>query len=619
MRVILDYDKELDGLNPSEVFAMTFAEAKFNSIVERGGTYSTVLKVARTGNNDRIFGMPSDNRSTSARPYTRFDCRVEENGLPFFYGVAVLEEAQDFYGLRIYSGTASFFQEYGDTDIRDLDLSALNHDWTAANVYVARNRLTGYCYPPINYGRWHSSVGSGRPHTDFFPAVYTKAILEAAALLGGYTLVDAADDWVLPFAKQDFSNERGVRFRSSAPSTTRNNLLTGGKFISGLTVVDEDPTSHAYTLVGSEVFEMVPDGVYDFEATVNYDADIGGQTFAVIVRSNAAASNYVVLSEYGQIFNGNGAVSIKANGVTYDAARPFVTIVFLTSTAPTHYVDVLEGSFLRCIQGVENIASGDGIHIADTLPALSVKDLFLFEAVRRNAYLLTDVNTKEIRFAPLSDITAKSPAAKDWTGKVDLSIKPKYSYRLPEYAQRNGLEWADGVEEDLAYVANPSIGNYFFPIDDQGLQIEKQLYGAKFAFSSVQVSFTDMVHLSIPRYSSHSLSYDEPDIDPKPRAVRVVANTDQAVPITGQGAMGTVRYGSPQTWQELYELNYAGFAEMFNRFKQVEVFVHLTALDIAELDFTQPIRLLGNTWIIREVKQWKVNRAGSTLVKLIRI
>jgi hypothetical protein len=144
MRVILDYDKELDGLNPSEVFAMTFAEAKFNSIVERGGTYSTVLKVARTGNNDRIFGMPSDNRSTSARPYTRFDCRVEENGLPFFYGVAVLEEAQDFYGLRIYSGTASFFQEYGDTDIRDLDLSALNHDWTAANVYVARNRLTGY-------------------------------------------------------------------------------------------------------------------------------------------------------------------------------------------------------------------------------------------------------------------------------------------------------------------------------------------------------------------------------------------------------------------------------------------------------------------------------------------
>ena len=83
--------------------------------------------------------------------------------------------------------------------------------------------------------------------------------------------------------------------------------------------------------------------------------------------------------------------------------------------------------------------------------------------------------------------------------------------------------------------------------------------------------------------------------------------------------MGTVRYGSPQTWQELYGLNYAGFAEMFNRFKQVEVFVHLTALDIAELDFTQPVRLLGNTWIIREVKQWKVNRAGSTLVKLIRI
>ena len=84
MRVILDLDKELDGLNPSEVFAITFSEAKFNSIVERGGTYSNVLKVARTGNNDLIFGFGADNRETSARPYQRFDCRIIQDGLPFF-------------------------------------------------------------------------------------------------------------------------------------------------------------------------------------------------------------------------------------------------------------------------------------------------------------------------------------------------------------------------------------------------------------------------------------------------------------------------------------------------------------------------------------------------------
>ena len=56
-----------------------------------------------------------------------------------------------------------------------------------------------------------------------------------------------------------------------------------------------------------------------------------------------------------------------------------------------------------------------------------------------------------------------------------------------------------------------------------------------------------------------------------------------------------------------------------NRFKQVEVYVNLSAVDIMNLDFTRPVRLLGNTWIIREVKQWKANRAGTTLIKLIRI
>jgi len=618
MRIVLDLDKVLDGYNPSEVIALTFAEAKFNSIVERGGTFSNKINLAKTANNAKHLGFPDDNRETSARPYTLFDCRIEL-GMPIFYGVAVVEESQDFFVLRIFSGTAAFFDEFGGVDIRDLDFSDLNHAWTAANVYAARNATSNYCYPAINYGRWKNSISSNHPHTDFFPAVFTKRVLEQAALLGGYTVVNADESYALPFAKKDFANERGVRFRSSAPSTTRNNLLTGGKFISGLTVVDEDPTLHAYTLVGSEVFEMVTEGVYDFEATVNYNADISGQTFAVIVRGNAAANNYVVLTEYQQIFNGPGQVNITANGVAYDASRHFVTIVFLTNNAAGHYVDVLEGSFLRCIQGVETISNGDGINIADTLPALSVKDLFLFEAVRRNAYILTNTNTKEIRFLPLDEVAAKSPAAKDWSSKVDVSVKPKLTYRLTDYAQLNGLRWAEGVDEDLAYLVNPEIGNYNFVIYDGGLKKSKTLFTAKFAFSSLQVSFTDYIHLFIPRYSSTSLNYDEPDIDPKMRICKMVGTTEFAVQITGQSPTGEVRYGIGESWRTLYDENYISFSEIMNKFKMLEVNVNLTGIDIADLDLTTPVRLLGNTWIIRQVEQFAVNKAGSTTVELIRI
>ena len=56
-----------------------------------------------------------------------------------------------------------------------------------------------------------------------------------------------------------------------------------------------------------------------------------------------------------------------------------------------------------------------------------------------------------------------------------------------------------------------------------------------------------------------------------------------------------------------------------NKFKMLEVNVNLTGIDIADLDLTTPVRLLGNTWIIRQVEQFAVNKAGSTTVELIRI
>ena len=290
---------------------------------------------------------------------------------------------------------------------------------------------------------------------------------------------------------------------------------------------------------------------------------------------------------------------------------------FLTTFSGT--LTIKEGSYIECTSAKEPILNGDLIGIADTLPALSVKDLFLFEAVRRNAYILTNTNTKEIRFLPLDEVAAKSPAAKDWSSKVDVSVKPKLTYRLTDYAQLNGLRWAEGVDEDLAYLANPEIGNYNFVIYDGGLKKSKTLFTAKFAFSSLQVSFTDYIHLFIPRYSSTSLNYDEPDIDPKMRICKMVGTTEFAVQISGQSSMGEVRYGIGESWRTLYDENYISFSEIMNKFKMLEVNVNLTGIDIADLDLTTPVRLLGNTWIIRQVEQFAVNKAGSTTVELIRI
>ena len=56
--VILDRRFELDGFDPSQVFALTFSEAKFNNLVSRGGSLSTPIKLAKTANNTRLLGFP---------------------------------------------------------------------------------------------------------------------------------------------------------------------------------------------------------------------------------------------------------------------------------------------------------------------------------------------------------------------------------------------------------------------------------------------------------------------------------------------------------------------------------------------------------------------------------
>lgn len=627
MRIILDLDKELDGISPSELFAVTFAEAKFNSIVERGGTYSTLLKAARTGNNDIIFGYATDSREKSARPYTQFTCRIEQDGIPFFRGVAVLEEAQDFYGLRIYSGTAAFFDAHGSTPIQELDLSALNHNWTEANVYAARNALTNYCYPAINYGRWSGAISS-RAHTDFFPAVYTKALLEAAATLAGYSVADADDTYALPFSKQDFALGLSARmkvecsadFTQLSPSGTLELLPVQQNF----GIVVSDPTSHAYDYSGafstSYGYSVKEGGLYDFKAVISYDTNTTTFAALYIALFDKTSGNMITVftAPYRLPITGAGTVELFAFGVQ-GVTNAYAQAGVYSSNGNIGTLQILDGSTFECTKAKEPIANGDTIALADTLPSLTVKDLFLFEVVRRNAYVLTDPIAKEIRFVPLDDIAQRAPAAVDWTDKVDLSIKPKYTYRLPDYARLNSLEWAEGVEQDYAYLTNPDVGAYDFAIDDQGLPQRKTAYKSKFAFSSVQGSFTDYAHLLIPRYSATSLTYDEPDIDPKPRAVKLVGTEDMAVQIGSSTPTGEVRYGQPETWEQLYRDNYISFSEIMNRFKQVEVYVTLGATDILNLDFTLPVRLLGNLWIIREVKQWKANRAGSTLIKLIRI
>ena len=629
IEIIINRSYKLDGFKPSEVIALTFAEAKFNNLVTRGGTFSNKIKLGKTVNNRQVLGFPEDNRETSSRPYTRFECEIKIGQNPVFYGVAILELTQDFYELRVFSGLTDFFKLLNDKTLPELDLSDLNHNWTAANVRSATNSSTDYCYPAINYGRW-TGIKASRANTDFFPAVYFKRLLESSATELGWTLNNYSETQSIPFSKESIESERGCLFEISINGSWTGGITPTGILpiytntainIDAFNTIVSDPTDHVYNYSGTAdldySYKLREGGVYDFEATIYYDVNYPptfGAYFCIILVDNSGAYQKILaVSDAITDFVGTGTVVIKAFGVRYEANRN-VTIGIAGNTAT-----FTTGTKLKCTSGKEPIVSGNIINIADTLPKIKCKDLFLFEAVRQNALIVADPITKTLEFVPFDTIADRWGAARDWTDKVDLTIKPKYEYRLTDYAQVNELRWKDGTDEDVAYKANNELGNSSFDIDDRGLDDTKVEYTAPFAASVRRSSFTDNTHAYIPRYSDSSIAYDAPDINPVVRAMPLVSSTDNLVQITSASAVTDQMQGFPETWAEIKADNYTSFEAMLNRLKLVTVQVNLTAEDIASLDFTYPVKMLGNYWFLQEVKQWKANKAGTTTVKAIRL
>jgi hypothetical protein len=623
--VILDRRFELDGFDPSQVFALTFSEAKFNNLVSRGGSLSTPIKLAKTANNTRLLGFPDETRETSLKPYTRYECEVRVDDQPIFYGFAVLEQSEQFYEMRIYGALADFFQTIGDKSIRDLDLSAQNHDWTAVNVFAATNASSNYCYPAINYGRW-TGTKAARAHTDFFPAVYFKLLLEKAATEEGWALNNYAENWGIPFSLQDYMNEKGCLFDVELASDFTGAFVSLGVLGANFDTVNNDPTDHAfdYSSIGTAYgYELRPDGAYDFRATVDYDVALtSGQSFsACIVLVDGSGNVTKRLTDYETITNytGTGTLQVNAWGVPYEANR-YATIGYLTAGSPSFNVTISAGTKFECTKGEEAYKDGDKINLADTLPNIKIKDLYLFEAVRKNALIIANNQTKTLEFVTIDSIAAKWPIAKDWSDKVDYTAKPKREYRIGDFGQQNFVRWKDGTDDDPAYRANNELGNYTLLINDGGLPLEKEMYTAPFAATVEAVSFTDNIHARVLRYSGSGVAYDAPDIQPEPRAMPLVSDTANLVQITSGGGTVTDQImGFPEDWTEIAAANWTAFEAMLDRMKLVSYMVNLTAIDIQELDVTIPVRVGNSYFMIREVEQWPANKVGLTKVKLMRL
>lgn len=614
---VLDSQYKIDGFDPREVISLTFADAKFTDIVQRGGTLSNQVKIAKTSNNQRVLGLLDDSNANIPQAYKLFNADLYVDNLKVFSGNAQILESNEFFTIRFFSSSAGFFNRIKGRKLNTIDLSAFNHAWTAVNVNTRRTGTSGVVYPNINYGRWTDIAFNAKDHVSWFPAVYIQTLFNEIASELGYTY-NALSNFTkaLPFSKKDFTNNVSL---PSKVESSADQFLVGSSNQAEFSI----DTSNTFGLFVQNIaapknfttLEFTGKGSLDVEIFLSY---ITGANLGLSVLQVYDITFNTVLSEISVPPLTTDTSLIKLSIENPDVFTSREIVVRNLSTADE--ITLKAGSTFEVLSGELTIQDGEFIGIQDTLPDLNIIDLFKYVAVKENALIVVDDVAKTLEFVRFNTITDRFFEATNLDGNVQDPNKVKRYYRLNDYAQNNYLDYKVPDLETDPTATPETRGRGSFTIADTNLDFEKVLYESPFFRTGRFTGFkTKREMIFIPRYSDTALAYNLPDITPGVRIVDVVIDTSLEVQVTGQPLPSPQANATFTGFSQDITNNYQTFVSALNQCKIVEVPLNVDNQDLADIDFTKPVHLLGSYWYIMEIKQYEVNRPTATTFKLLRL
>lgn len=617
IKLVLNSTFEIDGLDPNSEFAITLQEASFETLTERGSSFSNLVEFAKTARNVGFFGPVDSLNFTGSAPYRLYDCDVYDQDLLVFSGVFKLMETNHTLKGRVFGAAAGLFDLLKGVKINELDLSALNHTWTAGNVNANRQKTSGYVYPNINYGRYtgQTHAASGVQHTNFFPAVFVDDILDAACILAGYTYTPLGNNRIIPFSRQNFeaSNSLEARMVSTSDATY---TLNAGNTSQGINfAVSTDPLSVTAFSASLGRYIVLNKGTIRVTGIIDYASDPSSGDAQIQVRNGSTGEIYDFIS----ITGGDSGEFTFDLEVQNTAITSFILQVNLFRTAGDSQIDIFAGSTFNLESGTRQIVSGNTIPIADTLPDLDVIELFKYEATKENALMIADNKVKTFEFVRFDDIAARFGQAINWDEKVVNDIEVRLLFHIDEYGQNNYLDYEVQPEADPS--RDPQqIGRGNLTVDDTTLERAKTFYTAPFCRSGNFEGFSNKgAMIFIPRYSDPALDYQEPDIDPTPRILENVINASLSITVNGTSPPATQSNPIFRGFGQDITDHYGALSTALNRCKVVEVFLQLSNFDIEFFDVTRPVFLLNAYWFVLEIEQFQIGGAQPTKVKLLRL
>jgi hypothetical protein len=454
---------------------------------KRQSDYSKTITLPGTSNNNKIFNHifkldratineTTINYQPDFNPNLKVDAILYRSGIPQITGYLQLNNIKRTdgdieYEVIIIGKFANMFQDLGEKNLNELDLSAYDHEWNRDNIVnswntsIIKNGTTyvnfnvsgvpsgeGYVYPLIDRG---NSVGFGEityPLSTMYPSVYVKQVVDSIFSQAGYRYESAFFNserfkrLVVPFSGGEFRmSAQEVEDRTFDAEITTPYGFTQTANLAQLVTFDtlNKDTSPAGFDISTDIFTMPAGlaGENTYRCTLNLDLlNVSGGTFAggsftainltIIRLTSLGVRNVLGVGnlniDTSSLANGDSVtatIDVQSNSALINTTdQVYCEIIFVpVGYSATDFILSAEADSFFFNSPSSLYQEGSGINIASVLPEKVKQSEFLTWLIRAfNLYYQVDqIDSKKFIIEPRDDFYLND--FEDITNYLDIS------------------------------------------------------------------------------------------------------------------------------------------------------------------------------------------------------
>lgn len=603
-------------LFPNVTIARTLQVNDIGSPQTRQASYTNTFNIPRTSSNTKIFDMLGVIGTDSNIPYQKNEAYLyDDSGFCLVYkGWAVISETANDFKCNIYDGIIDFYKAIENKTLGDLDLSALTHIKTPAEVASTQNKSKPYVYIVGDYNGDSTSLDPTDIKSDYLiPSVKIPWIWEKIEAFTGYQLNGTFK------TNTDFTNLY-LTFPKNTPPTLETNILVSSDL--------EVSAPGSVTFVDRIVYALIDSTTVYNSTKINLGIDkktiTSLQAISIsvtfVINPNLTVPSAVPYTPYA-IFNGQ---RFLCDGTSRTLSNIYNLFDFYQQINFPFQVDFeLDQEFTGTLT-IPNIFQSVTIKelVSETsgfkeFGGMTIKQFISEILWRFNLTMFADKYSNQYTLKYLSEIV-NAPSI-DWSDKFDSLGSENYIYG--NYAQRSYLRYKYNEVNDF--------NDFYLSIQNENLPdlntiIQSDAYSPEFEISK-NLGFDSKLYKFWDKEIKDNSTVTYKSLQGRKyflRATQVNTSVDfisDDLSTSQASSLYQKENFTGLSFTEIVNSYYSEMAFLLNQSKVLNVTLRLTEIDIVNMDFSKPvyIKQLGGSFLVNKIQNFIPFR--DTKVELIKI